>query len=178
MATVLLRHTTHTTDHRNHKKDLLGDAPPTLFRPIFESTCMWKDVFAESGLVQHVAWRFPGSCLCPLQDNSIKNSGDTERYRLGPPRQTRFNHRSSERAAVSCRVSQKTAQFFHTDKTSCVILCSVGVCARDMSCVSAACIFEGRRGGGERGAKGRERSQKSLREWHTFAPQFSRSHVR
>ena len=92
MATVLQRHTTHTADHRNLKKDLFGDAPPFPIQDYFRiDPACGKDVFCENGLVQHVAGRFPGSCLCPLRNNSIKNSGDTARYRLGPPRQTRFN---------------------------------------------------------------------------------------
>ena len=175
MSAVPLRHTAHTAEHRVHNKGLFCDTPSPLFRSIFESTCLWKDVFSQNGLAQHVARRFPGSCLCPLHDNSIKNSGDTARYRLGPPRPTRFNYRRCGRTAVSCRMSQETAQTCHMDNTSCVTLCV-------LSCVHVKCQVRLLRAfleeeGGEEVRKRRKPLPEGTREWHTFAPQFSRSHV-
>ena len=126
--------------------------------------------------MQHVAGRFPGSCLCPLRNNSIKNSGDTARYRLGPPRQTRFNRRCSERVAVRCRESQETAQFFsHGEDVMCdTVFCQcVCVCARELSCASAACIF-----GGKEGRKGgslpRKAPENGTRLHHNFRGAMSR----
>ena len=65
--------------------------------------------------------------------------------------------------------------FFHTDKTSFVILCFVSVCAREMSCASAACIFGGR---GRKGRKGgslpMKASENGTRLHHSFRGAMSR----
>ena len=123
--------------------------------------------------------RFPGSCLCPLHDNSIKNSGDAARYRLGPPRQTRFNSRRRGRTAASCRMSQETAQTCNTDKTSCVTPCFVGVCVHvKLACASAACIFWRGEGGEGKGRNGgsllRKASGNGTRLHHSFPGAMSR----